>query len=352
MSIFRRIIGFLMIIVAILGLVIAGAGAFFANRAIDATVAGLNSVVNTLNSTVGTSTDSLRNVQATLTEVGATLDTVSLTASNAATTLVDTQPLLEQVTTLTTETLPASLDAVNVAVPNLAGIAGTIDTTLSRLSDFQLERQFLGQSFNFDLGINYNPTEPFDEAVLQVGESLQDVPDQLRALEGNLQTSITNIGAVGGNIDQLSANIDGINTTVQEFIPLLDQYIAVLDQTTGSLENARAQVNANLNTIKLVATGLLAWFALYQIVPLYVGYRMLSDKVVEGTFEERVDELDGDAPAREAALTRRLEEDTADARAEARAAAERAQDAARHAEDAAENAANADITDETPRLAA
>ena len=342
MSIFRRIIGLLMIIVAILGLVIAGAGAFFANRAIDATVAGLNSVVDTLGTTVDTSTASLRNVQATLTEVGATLDTVSVTASNASTTLIDTQPLLEQVTTLTTDTLPASLDAVNVAVPNLAGIAGTIDTTLSRLSDFQLERQFLGQSFSFDLGIDYNPTEPFDQAVLQVGESLADVPDQLRALEGDLQTSITNIGAIGQNVDQLSGNIDSINTTVQQYIPLLDQYIGVLDQTTASLENARAQVNANLNTIKLVATGLLAWFALYQIVPLYVGYRMLSDKVVEGTFEERVEELD-DAPAYSAAATQRFEEDAAHNEAEAREAAQRAreaaEDAAKHAEDAAENAA-------------
>ena len=111
---------------------------------------------------------------------------------------------------------------------------------------------------------------------------------------------LDNIGAVGGNIDQLAANIDGINTTVQQFIPLLDQYIGVLDQTTASLENARAQVNANLNTIKLVATGLLAWFALYQIVPLYVGYRMLSDKVVEGTFEERVEALEGDSPRQDA----------------------------------------------------
>ena len=336
MSIFRRLIGLLIIIVGILGLVIAGAGAFFANRAIDATVVGLNAVVDTLGTTVDTSTDSLRNVQATLTEVGTTLDTVSLTASNAATTLVDTEPLLQQVTTLTTETLPASLDAVNVAVPNLAGIAGSIDTTLTRLSDFQLERTFLGQSFNFDLGIDYSPEEPFDDAVLQIGESLQDVPDQLRALEDSLQTSITNIGAVGGNIDQLAANIDGINTTVQQFIPLLDQ-------TTASLENARAQVNANLNTIKLVATGLLAWFALYQIVPLYVGYRMLSDKVVEGTFEERVEALEGDSPRQDATEARRLENEAARAR-------EAAEDAAKHAEDAAENAAAAadDAADAAP----
>ena len=48
MSIFRRLIGLLIIIVGILGLVIAGAGAFFANRAIDATVAGLTDTLGTM----------------------------------------------------------------------------------------------------------------------------------------------------------------------------------------------------------------------------------------------------------------------------------------------------------------
>ena len=97
----------------------------------------------------------------------------------------------------------------------------------------------------------------------------------------------------------------------------------------------RAQVNANLNTIKLVATGLLAWFALYQIVPLYVGYRMLSDKVVEGTFKERVEELGDDSPIRDASVTQRLENEAAQAKAEAREAAERVEAAA---EDAADDA--------------
>jgi hypothetical protein len=297
MSIFRRLIGLLIIIVGILGLVIAGAGAFFANRAIDATVAGLNSVVDTLGTTVDTSTDSLRNVQATLTEVGATLDTVSLTASNAATTLVDTQPLLEQVTTLTTETLPASLDAVNVAVPNLAGIAGSIDTTLTRLSDFQLERTFLGQSFNFDLGIDYSPprnrsTTPCCKSARACRTFPTSCAPWKTVSRPPLPTSArwaatsTNWPLTSTASTPPSSSSSRCSTSTS----------ACSTRPPASLENARAQVNANLNTIKLVATGLLAWFALYQIVPLYVGYRMLSDKVVEGTFEERVEELDGDAP--------------------------------------------------------
>jgi predicted PurR-regulated permease PerM len=283
-----------MIIVGIVGLIIAGAGAYFAGQAIDAIAVGLNSTVDLLDDTVGTTTASLENVKATLSETNATLSTVSDATRNVATTLFDTQPLLEQVTTMTTDTLPTSLDAVNTAIPNLAGIAATIDTTLERLSDLQINRTIEAGPFsvplNFDLGISYAPQEPFDNAVLAIGESLVPVPDQLRMLEGNLNTAVTNLGNIGNDIEALSGNITGINATVEQYIPLLDQYIVLLDQITGSLENARAQINANLSTIKWVATGLMLWFAVYQIMPLYVGYRMLSDKVVEGNIEERLEE--------------------------------------------------------------
>ena len=107
---------------------------------------------------------------------------------------------------------------------------------------------------------------------------------------------------------------------MEQYIPLLDQYIGVLNQTAASLENVRDQINANLNLIKWVATGLMAWFALYQIMPLYVGYRMLTDKVVEGTFEERLEELDdkGDkAEAQVEAAADRAEEAAEDAAAAA-----------------------------------
>ncbi len=39
----------------------------------------------------------------------------------------------------------------------------------------------------------------------------------------------------------------------------------------------KEQFEANLGLIKWVITGLGLWFALYQIVPLYVGWRMLTE---------------------------------------------------------------------------
>ena len=294
MSIFRRIIGIIMILVGIVGLIIAGAGAYFAGQAIDAIGAGLNSTVDLLDDTVSTTTASLENVKATLGEANSALSTVSGATRNMATTIYDTQPLLERATTVTTETLPNSLDAVNTAIPNLAGIAATIDSTLVRLSNFSINQSFgtglVAIPIQFDLGIDYAPEEPFDSAVLAIGDSLVPIPGQLRALEDSLDTMVTNLGTIGGNIDELAGNIDGINTTVEQFVPLIDQYIVLLNQITASLTNVRDQINANLSTIKWVTTGLMLWFAVYQIMPIYIGYRMLADKVVEGSIEEHLED--------------------------------------------------------------
>jgi len=294
MSIFRRIIGILIIIVGIVGLFISGAIAYFGGQAVDAVGVGLNSIVDLLDETVNTTIASLDNVKATLGETNATLSTVSDATRNVATTLTDTQPLLNQVTAMTTDTVPGSIEAVNDAFPNLADVAGTIDDTLLRLSNLQVNRTIEAGPFsvplNFDLGISYTPQEPFDAAILSVGESLVPLPEQLRAMEANLNTTVTNLGNIAADIEDLSGNITGINATVEQYIPLLDQYIGLLNQINASLANARDQINANLNLIKWVVIGLGLWFALYQIVPIYFGYRMLSDKVVEGSIEEYLEE--------------------------------------------------------------
>ena len=294
MSIFRRLIGIIMIIVGIVGLVISVAAAYFAGQAIDAIGVGLNSTVTLLEDTVETTSASLVNVKATLGEASAALSTVTDATRNVATTIFDTQPLLEQATTMTTDTLPTSLDAVNTAIPNLAGIAASIDTTLTTLSNFRINQTIGTGPFaiplNFDLGIGYAPEEPFDTAVLAIGESLVPIPDQLRALETNLTTMTSNLGNIGTDVEALAGNISGINTTVEQFAPLIDQYITLLEQITTSLGTARDQINANIGMLKWAAIGLMLWFAVYQIMPIYIGYRMVADKVVEGTVEEYLED--------------------------------------------------------------
>ncbi|HNS39447.1 MAG: hypothetical protein LC131_12235 [Anaerolineae bacterium] len=325
MSFFRRIIGFLIIIVGIVGLVISGGIAYFGSRAVDAFGVGLNATVDLLDETVNTTVASLENVKATLGETSGALTTVSGATRNMAVTIYDTQPLMRQVTGVTTDTVPNSIEAVNDAFPNLASVAKSIDSTLKRLSTLQVNQTLDVGPFSvpltFDLGIRYAPREPFDSAILSVGESLIPLPDQLRAMEANLETTVTNLGNIADNIDALAGNINGINATVEQYIPLLDQYIRLLGQITTTLAATRNQINANLTIIKWVVIGLASWFALYQIVPIYFGYRMLSDKVVEGSIEEYLEEE-----------RKEMREQIKEAEEQAEEAEERAEEAEKRAE--------------------
>lgn len=277
MSIFRRILGILMIVAGIVGLIIAGAVAFYGRAAVDGVAAGMNTSIGLLGDTVGTTIDSLESIKLTIAEATTTMDTVSTTVGNLSTTLFETEPLLAQVSSLTTQTVPTSLEAVQQAIPNLAGIAGAVDVTLTRLDSFKVQQSILGVPINFDLGIDYAPTVPFNEAVLQIGDSFVGLPEQLRSLQVSLDDAVKNVAVIGNNISDLSTNLDAVGGTMTQFGPLLDQYITVLKQTSDSLTQINQQFQANLNTIKWVVTGLGLWFALYQIVPLYVGWRMLTD---------------------------------------------------------------------------
>ncbi|MEZ4515611.1 MAG: hypothetical protein R3C44_01830 [Chloroflexota bacterium] len=278
MSIFRRILGVILIIVGIAGLIIALGISIYGRQLIDTVAVGLDSTIGILQDTVGTTVDSLEAAKSTINEATTTVDTVSETVGNLSTTLFDTQPLLQQVTGITTETVPNSLDAVQEAIPNLAGIASAIDTTLTRLDDLKVERVVLGVPISFDLGISYQPRTPFDEAVLQIGDSFVGLPDQLRALDDSLTVAVDNISTIGTNVSDLSTNLTDVGGTLTQFGPLLDQYIDVLNQTESSILQTQQQFEDNLNLIKWVITGLAIWFALYQLVPFYVGWRMVTDK--------------------------------------------------------------------------
>ena len=63
----------------------------------------------------------------------------------------------------------------------------------------------------------------------------------------------------------------------------------------GKMEAAAGKANGFIQrnwkkALKWAAIGLMLWFAVYQIMPIYIGYRMVADKVVEGTVEEYLED--------------------------------------------------------------
>lgn len=271
---FRRFIGIAMFIAGLLGVLVAIGGSYGTHLAFKTLQGNLDSSLTGAADTVGIVVRTLENTKQTLGDVNTSITTISALASNAAVAIEDTQPLLIEVRQVATEDIPASLDDVRNALPNVASAAKTIDTTLTTLSALPPINIPI-VNLNFDLGIDYAPTVSFDESINQIGANLDDIPDRLRGLAPTLETTQENLQVISGDIRTLSTNLDTINVTVGKFQPLLDEYINLLETTQTSLGGFDTN---QLNMVKWGIIGLLCWFGLTQLAPIYLGSELMRGR--------------------------------------------------------------------------
>jgi prefoldin subunit 5 len=290
----RRIVGVLFIIIAIAGWVIAYQGTQVTNQFID-------NLAMSMNNALQLTTDTLTNVQSTLvvakqtlTDLGTTLTTMETTASDMATSIEDARPLIDEVSTVVTQDVPSSVESIQNALPSLVEVATVIDDTLRTLSRFQIDQNLAGFRINWDLGIDYDPEVPFDEAVVDLGGSLDGLPERLRGLETELATTQSSLDVMGQNMDQLATDMATLNTTIAEVQPVLDEYIRITTDTNDRLRLARQQIDNQAGQVKEIFRIIFIWMALFQLVPLYLGLEMVAGErgieqyVTEEEFAERM----------------------------------------------------------------
>lgn len=274
---FGRVIGVILLLVGIVGIGIAVAGVMFGFQAVDALGEALGETLTLTSDSLATVKDTLLLTKESVAQTGQAIGTVAETTDSVSQLLADTQPLLDDVSQVATENVPDSLEAVQGAVPNLVSVAGAVDSALETLSRFQFERTILGVSIGFDLGVDYDPEAPYDESVALIGESLEGVPENLRGLQVHLDTANDNLSTISDNMQALTENLSGIEGSVEEVGPLLDEYVSLVARIDDSIDETRANLDSQLQTMKTGIIVLFVWFGVNQLVPLYLGGDLLTD---------------------------------------------------------------------------
>lgn len=275
----KRIVGGIMFVVGIMGVILAGVGFYYGRDVIDQIGAGLNGGLVLALDSLDTIQDTVTLTKTAVTEAANTIVTVEKTVNDLSTTIGDTGPLVDQMSVVVTQEVPTSVEAIQASLIPTAEVARQIESTLSTLSEFSIDRSFLGVDLQFDLGIDYEPEEPLDESLLAISDSLDGVAVELRNLEPSLATNSDNVALMSENVALIAKDIASINEVVAEINPLLDQYGATFTQ----LENAILQVQANLDSYlqfaKIVLTVLMLWLAVLNSASLVLGYEMVTGQL-------------------------------------------------------------------------
>ena len=286
---FKRLLGFLMVLIGLSGVWVGWISAETARTAVGSIGASLDANLELLTQSLDTVVDSLVLAKQTVTDVNSGLNTVESTATELSQAIDDTQPLLEQVSDIATNDVPNSIEAVQASIPNMAEVAGAIDSTLTTLNRFNLDRTidipnpFSTQplysfDLNFDLGIDYDPTVPFDETVLELGASTEGLPEQLRGLAEHIDTSSQNLTTISENITTIGEDLGIVNERIAELDPLLDEYIRIVTELNDQTRLIKAGMSTQLESIHRTINIVMIWFILTQIAPLYLGYELLTGR--------------------------------------------------------------------------
>ncbi len=291
----KRVLGIAMLLVGAFGLLISIGGVLVSRTVIDQLGVSLETTLTLASDSLDAVEDTLELTKTSVDQAGTSIDTLAVTATNVSTTMNDTQPLLEKVTETATQEIPESIESIQEAIPNVAEAAGAIDDTLRVLDSFELDRRVFGIPIQFDLGIDYQPTAPLDETVLILSESLDGVPEDLRALESDMLLATENLALIGGNIETIAGDLDSISQTVDQISPLLDDYLEIVAQTQELIAQAQTDLGDQLQILQWAVTALFVWLGLNQIVPLYLGWSLVtgdddSDQKEPTDSEEVVDE--------------------------------------------------------------
>ncbi len=294
----RRILGFIFLLIGIAGIVLGVSGNRLGRQVLDNLATAVSDALLLTSQSLDTVQQTLLLTKDTISVAGSSLDTVEMAANNLGDAIVEAQPVLDEIAQIASDDLPNSLEAIRETIPNVAQAAGVIDDTLVTLSRIGFEETIpiINYTISWNLGVDYSPTLPLDVAVLEIGESLEPLPGRLRVLEEQLLVTSANVASISDDVYLIADDLAEVNGQIAALSPLVDEYLVTVTTINDTTRQTRASINEQLESLKNGVTFTMIWLVLFQIVPLYLGYELVTgNSVVRKTAVSMLPEAEKDA---------------------------------------------------------
>jgi methyl-accepting chemotaxis protein len=274
----RRMLGIAMLLVGVSGIGASVVGLRLGHAAVEAIGADLESSLLLLSESLDTVGDSLLLAKSTVGDVNQGVKELEGTLNDLVLTIDETQPLLEELGGIASEDIPDSVEAMQESFPGMSQVAGVIDDTLTTLNRFRIDEEILGFRINYDLGINYDPSMPFDETVDQIGQSLDGLPARLRGLRVQVDTTSDNLELISQDMETLAISLAEINGRMEGIDPLIDEYNSIVTDVNDRARRIRRDLADQVDDARRVVTFLMLWLGLSQFAPLYLGWELAMSR--------------------------------------------------------------------------
>ena len=278
MKFLRRILGTFVMIAGILGLGISLAGLVGLWMVKPSIEGYAKTTIDTLNTSLSTSQQTM---EITGQALGATVDSVDALSEMLGTTaaqLEETKPVIVQLNTIMSDTVPSTLASAADSLKTAQQAAEVLDGAIKSLESFQflLSGNPLLSSFIQLPEQPYNPEVPLADSLGALAANLESLPDQFTKMSEDLEKTDDNLDSIQGNLITMSESVKMISKALGEYQAMIGQSQASMKSLTDTLIN----IQNNLpNILNGVATGLslfLVWLLVTQVVIFSQGWELFQ----------------------------------------------------------------------------
>jgi uncharacterized coiled-coil protein SlyX len=263
-------------ITGILGLVIslAGLAAVWVGKPNVTSFA--KTTIDTLNTSVTTSKDVMGITGQALGATVDSLNALSTMLSTTATTVDNTMPVMTEINTVMSDTLPSTLKAATTSLLTAQEAAKVLESTIKSLDSFRFllsANPLLGNLVD-QAGTPYNPDVPLADSLGKLASSLESLPDTFVEMSVKLKTADDNMGSIRQNLITMSDGVTTISSSLSEYQRMVDQSQSSMDNLLSILTTIQSNLNTIINAVALVLTLFFVWLLAAQIVIFSQGWEL------------------------------------------------------------------------------
>lgn len=203
---------------------------------------------------------SITNAKSNLTILQSALDDLSLTLNDVSTSL-------ETSATLIGNDLRLTVINTQVALSSAATSAEIIDDTLSFIAAIPL------------LGADYQPEVPLHVSLNQIADDMDDVPDTLLTLEGNLNETSASLDVFSEQLNFLSMDLENFSSDLRGIQDTLYDYTIIVDHAQVQLDSFESHLSGILVVCCIFLSGMLLWLGVAQINILFQGLALRNNEM-------------------------------------------------------------------------
>lgn len=272
MKAIRGFFGLLLILAAIIGLFFSVFGIVTVNRYQPILTESFIDHLEVVNLTLETTADGLSATQASLEAALLAMGSLQNTVKTISSTIQSSEPMLDALIQLMDEDMPNTIRATQSSLQTAQDSAKVIDSVLKAVSLLP--------------GISYNPQTPLHEALGDVSNSVDELPESFGNIHDSLKDARHNFQIIQVDLTLMVDTIRQIEVSLAESDAIVEQYQDLVDTIQSQISNFQENLPGFLDKAAIVLYVFLGWMAIAQFGLLTQGWELLtSDKSVK-TIEE------------------------------------------------------------------